>query len=105
MADEGSKAPAALRIARQILSREGVPSADAPPAVIADALERVCDRMSVSLCDALGAAGYDALLARSLARAEAAHPALKDICRRDGGGVQMEIVLANVEAHGIAGVT
>lgn len=105
MTDEGNGIPAALRIARQVLNREGVPGADAHPPVVAAALKRVYDGVSATLRDALGEAGYDALLFRALTRTEPAHPALKDMFHRDGSGVQVEVFQANVEAHGAAAVT
>jgi hypothetical protein len=71
----------------------------------AAALQRTLVRVCANLRDSVGDDGRDALLGRALARAESEHPALKDIRRLNHGAVQLDNVVASVEAHGVAAVT
>lgn len=73
--------------------------------MVGAALQRTCVRVSETLRNLLGEDGRNALLVRALARTEADHPALKSICRLDEGGIQLDGVVASVEAHGVAAVT
>jgi len=73
--------------------------------MVVAALERTCLRVSDNLRDSMGNDGCNALLVRALARTEANHPALKNICRLSGGDIHLDGVLASVETHGVAAVT
>ena len=73
--------------------------------MVVAALQRTCLRVSDNLRDSMGNDGCNALLVRALARTEANHPALKNICRLNGGDIPLDGVLASVEAHGVAAVT
>jgi hypothetical protein len=90
-------------MARRLLARET--SAAVEPAMVAAALQRACARVSANLRDAVGDDGRHALLARALARTEPDHPALKDIRKLNDGAIQLDNVVASVEAHGVAPVT
>jgi hypothetical protein len=96
---------ASVQIARRLLAREAPPGHKADPKAIGAALERTCVRVSANLCDAMGEDGCAALLARALARAEADHPALKNIRRLNNGGIHLDGVVASIETHGAAHVT
>jgi hypothetical protein len=52
----------------------------------------------------MGDAGCAALLARAFARAEGAHPALKDLRRPGDDGVRLDGIAAIADLHGIAAV-
>jgi hypothetical protein len=94
--------PASVRIARRVLDREATPAGDfAPEAAAIRALTRVSDNLRTSM----GKDGSSALLARALSRAEAKHPALKDMCRLTGGDVHLDGVSASIDMHGVAAVT
>ena len=73
--------------------------------MVAAALQRTCVRVSANLRDSVGDDGRDALLGRAFARTESDHPALKDIRKLNHGAVQLDNVVASVEAHGVAPVT
>ncbi len=105
MTASGSEGPPALRIARRVLDREVAQIAGAPPADVAAALERVCTRLSRNLRDAMGPAGYDALLARAVARAEPAHPALTAACPRNAAEIHVDDLHASIETHGVPAAT
>ena len=75
------------------------------PAAVGAALQRTCVRVSETLADTMGEAGCNALLARALARAEVAHPALRQVRLSDDGGVHLDGVVASVEAHGAVAAT
>jgi hypothetical protein len=98
-----SYSPAAQEMARRLLARET--SAALEPAMVAAALQRVCERVSANLRDAIGDDGRDALLTRALARTESDHPALKDFRKLNHGAIQLDGVVASVEAHGVVPVT
>src|SRR5918992_2575207 len=95
--------PAGREMARRLLARET--SAALEPAMVAAALQRVCERVSANLRDAIGDDGRDALLTRALARTESDHPALKDFRKLNHGAIQLDGVVASVEAHGVVPVT
>jgi len=98
-----SYSPAAQEMARRLLARET--SAAREPAMVAAALQRACMRVSANLRDSMGDDGRDALLARAIARTESDHPALKDLRKLNHGAIQLDGILASVEAHGVAPVT
>jgi hypothetical protein len=93
----------AQEMARRLLTRETAAVGD--PAAVAAVLQRACLRVSANLRDAVGDDGRDALLARALARTESDHPALKDVRGLNHGAIQLDNVVASVEAHGVAAVT
>jgi hypothetical protein len=95
--------PATQDMARRLLARET--SAAGEPAMVAAALQRACARVSANLRDSMGDDGRDALLARALARTESDHPALKDVRGLNHGAIDLDNVVASVEAHGVAAVT
>jgi hypothetical protein len=101
--NEGGQGPPSLRIARRVLDREAAPAGDFAPqaAVIQRALTRVSDNLRTSM----GKDGSSALMTRALSRAEAKHPALKDICRLAGGDIHLDGVSASIHVHGVAVVT
>ena len=105
MTGDESERLSSVRIARRVLDREAVSNAGATPADVALALGRVCARLSYNLRDSMGAAGYDALLARALTRAEPAHPALAAACPRNGGEIHVDNLQASIETHGVAAAT
>jgi hypothetical protein len=105
MSGDAGQTPTALRIARRVLNREVTPGGDGNHAATAAALQRLCARTSDNLRDAMGASGCEALLARALARAERAHPVLKDLCRETAGNVHLDDVLATIEAHSVEAIT
>jgi hypothetical protein len=75
------------------------------PERVGAALQRTCWRISETLRLAMGEDGCTALFARSLSRAEPAHPALKDIRRLNGDGIRLDGVVTGIETHGVAAVT
>jgi hypothetical protein len=95
--------PAAQELARRLLARET--STAGEPAMIAAALQRALVRVSANLCDSLGDDGHSALLGRALARTESDHPALKDLRKLNHGGINLDGIVASVEARGVAPVT
>lgn len=105
MTGSASEVPPSLRVARRVLDREAVVSAAGAPEDVAVVLQRVCTRLSCNLRDAMGPAGYDALLDRALVRAEPAHPALTAACPRNGAGIRVENLQASIETHGAPAVT
>jgi len=68
-------------------------------------LQRTCTRLTDNLRDTVGADGCAALLARSLARTDLAHPALTAVWRQDGREIYLDGVTAAMEQHGEAAVT
>lgn len=95
--------PTAEEMARRLLARES--SAAGEPAMAAAALQRALVRVSANLRDSVGEDGRNALLARALARTESDHPALKDLRKLNHGVIQLDGVVASVEAHGVVPVT
>ncbi|MEP6508086.1 MAG: hypothetical protein ABJC63_07655 [Gemmatimonadales bacterium] len=92
-----------LEMARQLLERETAVAPESPEN--GAALERTLARVSENLRRSVGDDGYEALLARAVARAQSDHPALVDI-RGDGiAGLSMDRVTAGVDTHGAAVVT
>lgn len=105
MNTDASPSPTSLEIARSLLAREAAQGKEAEPESVGAALQRTCSRVSENLRDAMGEDGCNALLVRALARTEANHPALKDVCRLNDGSVHLTGVVASVEAHGVEAVT
>ena len=70
----------------------------------AEALQRLCTRVTDNLRETMGVDGCTALLARSLARTVSAHPCLALVQRRDGREIQLDGVVAALEIHGYAAV-
>ena len=87
------------------MGREVMRDAGANPAAVASALQRVFARLSYSLRDAMGPAGYDALLLRALARAKRAHPALAMARPLSDPEIPSDTILAIIEAHGADAAT
>jgi hypothetical protein len=107
MNGDAEKSPpptSSLRLARALLAREPTPGGDGSPETAA-ALQRVLVRVSQNLRDTMGEDGCTALFARALARTEAKHPVLTRIRRTSDGGIQLDAVVAGVEAHGVPAVT
>jgi hypothetical protein len=94
-----------VQIARRLLAREAAPGSKGKPEMVGAALQRTLVRVSESLHDSMGEGGRNALLVRALARTEADHPALKNIVGLNEGGIQLDGVVASVDAHGVAAVT
>ena len=69
------------------------------------ALQRACSLVSENLCDAMGEAGYAALIARARVRTEGDHPALKKLRRVNEGSLHLDGVVESVEVHGLGDVT
>lgn len=105
MSGDATRAPASLRLARRVLEREVTRHDDAGPAAIATALQLVSARVCSNLRDAMGVAGCDALMARARTRVERDHPALGDLCGQNGADLQLDAMVARIEAHGVAAVT
>ena len=70
----------------------------------AEALQRLCTRVTENLRDTMGVDGCTALLARALARTVSEHPCLALVQRRDGREIQLDGVAAALEIHGFAAV-
>jgi hypothetical protein len=102
---DASPSPTSVQIARRLLAREAAPGSKGKPEMVGAALQRTVLRVSESLLDSMGEDGRNALLVRALARTEADHPALKNVVGLDEGGIQLDGVVASVEAHGVAAVT
>lgn len=100
-----ASSPTSLQVARRVLARESATRSKAEPKAVGAALQRTCLRVSENLRDVMGEDGSNALLARALARTEGDHPALKNAYHRQHGGIQLDGVVASVEAHGVAAVT
>jgi hypothetical protein len=105
MSGDADQTPAALRIARRVVKRAAVAGGEVTDAAVAAALQRVSSRAFANLREAMGASGCEALLTRALARAERAHPALRDLYREKTGDIQVDDVLAIIEAHSVDAVT
>lgn len=103
-ADTGALDTPASLLARRLLARGGLEEA-ATPADVGIALQRTCARVNQQLCDSMGDEGCAALLARALARTEVAHPALKTLRRTTDDTIDLDGVVASVEANGAAAVT
>lgn len=70
----------------------------------ADALQASCARITGNLRDMLGADGCAALLSRSIARVDTAHPALAAMWRQDGREIHLDTIVAAVDRHGYPAV-
>ena len=96
-------------VARRILARDalapGHGTGSATPETAILALQRPWMRVTDALRSSMGDAGYAALLARALARTEAAHPVLKDLHGRGDEGIRPDALAASADAHGIESVT
>jgi hypothetical protein len=104
--NQGSaQSPASLQLARRILARDADQVRDGAPEKVGAALKRTCLRVSENLRDAMGEAGWTALLARALARTEADHPVLQSIRRQNEGDIDLDAVVAGVEVQGVASLT
>lgn len=99
-----SRSPDSVQIARRLLPPEAAAKVRDPAAAGAT-LQKALARVTQSLGDAMGEDGCNALLARALARNEAAHPALRQIRRLSASAIHLDGVAASVEAHGVAPVT
>ncbi len=88
---------------RQLLARE-IGAAKQPDAVGA-AIQRLCSRVSENLRRTLGDDGRNALMERAFARTEAQHPVLSEIGRIGKTGLNVDDVVAGLEAHGVPAVT
>ncbi|HEY8176797.1 MAG TPA: hypothetical protein VIF32_13940 [Gemmatimonadaceae bacterium] len=101
---DAAATPTSLQIARRLLAREAAPGKGREPKIDVATLQRTVASVSESLRDAMGEDGSTALLARALARTEAAHPALKKMRRLNEGSIQLDVV-ASIEAHNVATAT
>jgi hypothetical protein len=99
---ERTSAATSAEIVRRILHREAGSSGQV---ITAEALQRACTRVCENLSDSLGEDGCTALLARSLARTEEAHPALKIVRHANGRGITLDGVAASIDKYGIEVVT
>jgi hypothetical protein len=91
------EAAAARDLARRLLERETAGTTEA--ASLGAAMQRAWMRVSDTLRRSVGDDGYNALLARALARTESAQPVLKDLRRNESVGIHLDVVTA-VESHG-----
>jgi hypothetical protein len=87
------------------MEREAITRGTTEPAIVAPALQRIFARTCDNLRDAMGDDGCDALVARARARVERSHPALEDLCRRRAGDLQVEDVLATIDAYDVDAIT
>jgi hypothetical protein len=99
----GMQPSTAREIARQLLAREAAGADE--PAAIAAAMQRVCTRTSENLRRSVGDDGYNALLARALARAQTEHPVVTAIRRVGDADISLDGVITSVDAHGLPAVT
>ena|ERR1700733_13523896 len=99
MTDTRSSARA---IARDLVAHE-LNGADGPASAGA-ALQRLCSRVAENLRRSVGDDGYNALVARALARTQAEHPALVDIRRLGKTDIYLDGVAASIDAHGVPAV-
>ena len=81
---------------KRLFARESATTSDADAAAGA---ARVLQRLSADLSRFIGSDGYQALLARARARAEATHPSLKQINITERA---VEGVEESIQAHGAA---
>lgn len=93
-----------MQLAHRLIARGGAGDAGTAREV-ALALQRTCARVIELLRDSMGDEGCTALLARALKRAEAQHPALKTLRRTTDDTIDLDGVVASVEANGTAAVT
>jgi hypothetical protein len=93
----------ARAIARHLLERDA--STGESPSDAAVALQRACTRISESLRRSVGDDGFNALIARGLARTETAHPALVAVRGFDNSNVRLDGVLKSVGIHGLPAVS
>ena len=102
--DAASGSLVSSEVARRILARDTLAAGDgtgsAPPGTANLALQRSCIRVTDALRDSMGDAGCAALLARALARAERAHPALKELHGGGEEGIRLDFIAASADAHG-----
>jgi hypothetical protein len=105
MSSDATPSPISLQIARRLLASEATAGSGRKPEIDAATLQRTVLRVSENLRDAMGEDGSSALLARALARAEGAHPALKNMRRINEGSIYLDGVIASVEAHDVAAIT
>jgi hypothetical protein len=91
-------------MASRLLAREAPAIESGEPEIVGAALQRACRRAIDTLRDSMGEEGCDALLARAFARAEPAHPALKDIRPVNGVGLRLDGIVATSTTRGPAEV-
>jgi hypothetical protein len=91
------EAAAARDLARRLLERETAGATEG--ASFGAAMQRAWMRVSDTLRRSVGDDGYNALLARALARTEGAQPVLKDLRSNESVGIRLDVVTA-VESHG-----
>ena len=104
--DEGdAEETAAARTVRQLLDFGAAAGSERAAVALGAELQRTCLRITTNLREALGDDGCDALLARSLARTEAVHPALKDVRRIHNGNILLDNVAESIDLHEIGVVT
>jgi hypothetical protein len=89
-----------MQTARRLLAREVDPGTRGHPEIVGAALHQTCARVSEALSDSMGEEGRNALLARAFARAEAAHPTLREIRPLNGSGIPLEVVVSSVKTRG-----
>lgn len=81
------------------------PDGTGDPEVVAIGLRKTCARISISLRNALGTDGCNALLVRALARTEAQHPLIAELRRSSEGNMSFDVLVQSVDDHGIVPVT
>ena len=102
--DRDEAIPRSIQLARRLLAPE-LTLGTADPEVAAVGLRRTCERISVTLRNALGVDGSSALFHRALMRTEAAHPSLAGLRGSDDRHIAFEGLAASVDAHGIGAVS
>jgi hypothetical protein len=78
--------------------------AEATARAAAEALQVSCARITGNLRDMLGVDGCAALLSRSIARVETAHPALAAMWRQDGREIHFDTISAATDSYGYPAV-
>lgn len=93
-----------VQLARQLLAHETAPGTS-DPEMIAAGLRKTCARTLITLRNALGVDGCNALLVRALIRTEAQHPLISDLRRSSEGNISFDGLVKSVGDHGVVPVT
>jgi hypothetical protein len=104
MTRETSASMPSIAIAHRLLLQANPRGSD-DHALLAAALQLACSRVVASLRDSLGDDGCDAVLGRALGRAEAEHPALRRLHRRQGDTIQLDGVASTIDEFGASDAT
>ena len=105
MSDDAMRSANSAEVVRRILKREIDSGAEGDADAASAALMRACARVSATLRDALGDDGWNALLARAVARTEAADPIFRAGQVLNGQGISPEGLRESIGTHGVAATT